>query len=738
MGQTRGPVFVLALVGALALGTGIAYWLDRMERRDSRAESPTEEDAQAAATRRTASAARGSHRDERRSPQALVTEEARSAATEPATGKLTGRVLDASGQPLAGARIVLSLAEARGFEVLDPGAALASLPVAEGLSGQDGRFHLTLQRGVPVDVQVMLLGYVDEVRADAYAGQELELVLTPGVRLFGTLTRARDGVPVPGARVRAFRLGGPASLERETTSRADGSYELFLPFREDARLEVVPEELLATDWLELELGPGDAGRKDDACRKDVVLQDGMLLTGRVTAADTGRALPDAVVGEGWWFRRAVTCDARGEYQLRGFGAPGVREVAARASGHATAHKTAAQADPEGVVRLDFALEPARAVHGRVVDENGAPLAGAYVAAVASEFDQAGQHTDWVSTHTDEQGCYRLGELSRALGHALLITRRGYGTQVHDFPESEFDAPELELADIVLRRPALLAGRVEDPHGAALADVELELSGWNHDRYRFTRTPTARARGYVDRRSVRSDSVGRFWFGDLSAGRYRLVTRVVGRPESAPLELELVTGEQREDVVLRLDAGGVVHGHVQDEGGRPLAGVYVSAQGELLRDPAARPAGHVHVRTGADGRFELAGLPEGEYTIRAYPLDGASPGAGEPWLPATVEHVATGAPPIRIELRRGASIRGRVLDARGAPLFGYVVAAVAKERAEEYSQTDGEGRFSLSVPRDSRWTLEVRGAPLHADFHRVFLRREGVPAGSQDLELRLDP
>ena len=81
--------------------------------------------------------------------------------------------------------------------------------------------------------------------------------------------------------------------------------------------------------------------------------------------------------------------------------------------------------------------------------------------------------------------------------------------MHDFPESERETPELVLADIVLRRPALLAGRIEDPAGLALAGVEVELEGWNHDRYRSTQSETAHARFYVDRRAVHSDARGRF-------------------------------------------------------------------------------------------------------------------------------------------------------------------------------------------------------------------------------------
>jgi protocatechuate 3,4-dioxygenase beta subunit len=386
-----------------------------------------------------------------------------------------------------------------------------------------------------------------------------------------------------------------------------------------------------------------------------------------------------------------------------------------------------------VVRLDFALARGRGVQGRVIDESDRPVAGAYVAAVASEFGDDGQRTDWISARTGADGRYRLDGLTRELGHALFVACHGYGTQVHDFPEEEFVIDDLVLADVVLHRPALLAGRVELA-GAPPADVEVELRGWNHDRYRFATRATQHGRFYVDTRSMRTDGRGRFWFADLAAGRYQLVARVPGRPESAPLELELVTGERREDVVLHLEAGGTLHGVVQDERGGPLAGVYVSARAERLADPAAPAPGHVHAVTRADGGFEIAGLPDGEYALHAYPLETPPASPDEPWLPASVEHVATGAQPVVIELARGASIRGRVLDAAGAPLAGHALAATSGT-AEEYTHTDAEGRFALTVPKGSRWTLEVRGPPQGAAFEEVLLRRADVAPG--EVELRLE-
>src|SRR5436190_6507594 len=106
--------------------------------------------------------------------------------------------------------------------------------------------------------------------------------------------------------------------------------------------------------------------------------------------------------------------------------------------------------------------------------------------------------------------------------------------------------ELELPDIVLRAAGLIAGRVEDASGKGIARVEIELGGWNSDRARFTldKRPLERGQFYVDTRSTRSDAQGHFWFGDVGAGSYRLVTRAEGRPESAPIQIELAPAERR--------------------------------------------------------------------------------------------------------------------------------------------------------------------------------------------------
>jgi len=737
MAKTRGPLFVLALCAALGLGALAALLLEGGPR--ERTEPAADETPPAREPVPAVPAVEGA---EAPAPEDAPVERERvadAAAAAPAQGtaregELRGRVVDGRGTPLPGARVELARGVAPDYDVLDLGATRAPAALAHALADEAGAFRFPLALGEPVDVHAALEGYSDALATDAYAGQELELVLAAGALVYGTVTRASDGAPVEGARVRVFQLGGRSALTSETSTRADGGYELTSPVREDATLEVVPVDLQCSDWIALEIGP------DDRCRRDVVLLDGLVVAGTVRDAATGTPIADAEVGEGWWYRRTARSDARGEFRLPGFGDPGVPELYARAHGYGEGKVDHFPAPVEGVMRVDFALTPARSARGRLVDEGGRPVADAYVAAVASEFGPGGQRTDWRAARSDAEGRFRIEDLARDLGHALLVTKAGFATLALDFPKEEFEAAELELGDIVLRAPALLAGRVVTPDGSGVAGVRVELVGWNADRFRLSQDEAhPRGQFYVDTRSATSDALGRFWFAGVAGGSYRISTHVEGRVEGAGEPLEVRPGARRDEIVLVLDTGGLIRGQVLGDAGEPLAGVFVSARVERLRDPAAAAqAGHVSQETEADGLFELSGLPEGEYSVHAYPLQTPVADASAPWLASEVEHVATGSQPITIALARGASIRGRLVDAHGAPLFGYVVAAAGGGTLSgEFSTTDAEGRFALTVTRASSWTVEVRGSPQGNDFQTVYLRKEGVPAGTQDLVLALE-
>jgi hypothetical protein len=159
----------------------------------------------------------------------------------------------------------------------------------------------------------------------------------------------------------------------------------------------------------------------------------------------------------------------------------------------------------------------------------------------------------------------------------------------------------------------------------------------------------------------------------------------------------------------------IRGIVTDGKGAPQAGVYVAAQAG--KDKAS-------MKTGPDGRFELAGLPEGARalvrTFRSGLVDDIR------------RDVVAGAADLRLVVKPGLAVSGRALDAAGRPLADTAVRVELIEdgKRSAYARTDDEGRFEL--------------AGLVPGRYRAFLAPEGkgyvecgeLAAGESGVELRI--
>jgi protocatechuate 3,4-dioxygenase beta subunit len=182
-------------------------------------------------------------------------------------------------------------------------------------------------------------------------------------------------------------------------------------------------------------------------------------------------------------------------------------------------------------------------------------------------------------------------------------------------------------------------------------------------------------GVVPARATSTDATGAFVFHGLGAGRYTL------RASSGPLVSPSVEGladglpdagaggpdaGAAASLRLELGLGVVVTGNVADDRGLPMPAVEVSAslaaqESDVLPELAA---------TGADGRFSLGPLAPG--TVR---LAARAPGYLLRDTPTVSLVAGQPAPATRLELVRGASVSGRVADARGAAVAGAEVRCV---------------------------------------------------------------
>jgi hypothetical protein len=212
--------------------------------------------------------------------------------------------------------------------------------------------------------------------------------------------------------------------------------------------------------------------------------------------------------------------------------------------------------------------------------------------------------------------------------------------------------------------ATLRGRVVSANGRALAEVTLRLLTGD------------KVQGSVQEGKTGSD--GAFSLTGVRAGRYLLRGELPGF-SNAGVPVSLAAGETVA-TVLRLEPVQLLEGLVQDAQGRPLA------QAALFAWPVGgKQVGVVEGISGADGRFALAGLTPGPWTLMV-----ESPGFGT----LRLERVDVPAQPLVLKLEGEArTLGGMVVAPDGSPVAQARVLlggpAVASPRE---AWTDAKGLF----------------------------------------------
>ncbi|MGE0869484.1 MAG: carboxypeptidase regulatory-like domain-containing protein [Kofleriaceae bacterium] len=149
--------------------------------------------------------------------------------------------------------------------------------------------------------------------------------------------------------------------------------------------------------------------------------------------------------------------------------------------------------------------------------------------------------------------------------------------------------------------------------------------------------------------------------------------------------------------ITLHKGFAVSGRVIDETGKPIANVSVSSRSGLW---GFNDAADDDVTTAADGRFAIAALAPGSYTLTA--VDGEHAPARS--APVTVgDRAVTG---IEITMQDGGVVAGTVIDAAGQPA---AFATVRVARAADDGQA-GWGVDARQATTDQRGAFELRGLP----------------------------
>lgn len=465
--------------------------------------------------------------------------------------KPIGRVVDAAGRPLAGARLSLRA----------PGAELAATSDAGG----DFSFPPTPAGDYRIVVQKP--GYValrDRVRF-LPGGPRLWVELLEGARVSG-IVLSPEGAPVADARVEALAPDVDAAR-----SDAEGRFQLSGIPPGGIRVRAQAEGYGA-GVADLSLVPGQAASQD------VVLVPPTAVSGQVSDGG-GSPLADAVVWvTGPADERQGRSDAEGKFRVEGLGM-GPFLVSATKAGFRPDQRD--RIGPEGVVQLF--LEEVVPLRGRVRSLEGNPVHAVLVApAEAPEQAQLFEGSSFailVGGETREV-IVRARAGAAHHGHGPSFLSPLYVSVPPGGGEVEVDLPPGEEA----------LGVTLDAGGRPLPGVAFYFG---HQREDLLGGESGRL--YL---LGISEDEGEFELAGLPPEGIRVT---LTHPEHGPLVTQLRPGEGQS---FRLPPGAVLSGQVFGGDGRPEEGVPLVIAGPVLR----------RTTSDAEGRYRAQGLAAGRYRV----------------------------------------------------------------------------------------------------------------------------
>lgn len=487
---------------------------------------------------------------------------------------LEGRVVEqASGGPVAGARVEVSLTEGRG----DAG---------QALTDAEGRFTVRGLAPGSYDARVEAQGYSPTLRRG--------LTVTPGERfpVEFVLTRTgavegqvRDGAgqPVVDARVTGVGRWSDGTEAAPVQARTDATGHYRLEGLATGRLYLTARREGSTVGVRQVVDVPEGG----AARADFTLEGTGTVEGVVRTRGT---LPDEAL--------EVTALGQG---TPGSGVPEVGRVAVGAAGRfrlvlppgrytllltardriAPGEDTQVRVEEGRTAQVELAWEEERDTseyRGAVLEPDGTPSPGALVTLTAAE----GRQYPLMMEPADEEGRFsiRLLPAQGASARRVVVSARNGGRS----SEAMAVKPGQEVV-VRLRPAASLRGRVvrdgEPVRGFTLA-LLLQKGYSSQGPWEFPGE--------------------RFELRDVPAEPVRLVARTAGG-ESGEVRVSPGMGAALEvDIPLRATA--TVRGRVVDAATKaPISEAFVFIEGEPSVAPEDGP--------GADGRFSLAGVRAGE-------------------------------------------------------------------------------------------------------------------------------
>ena len=298
--------------------------------------------------------------------------------------------------------------------------------------------------------------------------------------------------------------------------------------------------------------------------------------------------------------------------------------------------------PEGIDLGEQVLEPGVTLQGRVVDERGHGVADAEVIPDPYGMGFIGPG----GTRSDAQGFFVLADQPRV--GELQLSARGEGFA--SVTAQLVKLPPQGLVEVKVRRTRSLDGRVlARESGEPVAGARIGASR----RVERGVGGVMRMSSAMQVAEAESDEAGRFRLDGLAPTE--LTVYVEGRGfRSRSIEVDLGSDSAPRELTVVVERGLAIRGSVTDATGAPFAGAGISAMPAEGGGGSTASFAPDTVRTGPDGRFEIAGLAVGRWQLTAEADGGLR----------AQEVVEAGADDVELRLAGGGAVRGRVTTPGG--------------------------------------------------------------------------
>jgi protocatechuate 3,4-dioxygenase beta subunit len=602
---------------------------------------------------------------------------------------ISGRITDATGQPVAGASI-------SGLWI-DADARLSR----EARSGADGRYRLSGLSEQPIrNLSVRAAGYADASREGATPGDTaVDFTLEKTGSVAGRV-QLRGGAVPAAFRVQAF---AEAKEKQERpgfrmviTNRPDEDQIFTDPsgnFRVDG---VEPGIVTVTAKADGKAPARKTGLKvvsDQVTEAGtIVLDDGRALRGRVVASKDDAPIPGATVSvslpQGFMMgpgrdNSAVMAISGldGRFEIAGLEARTYSVDASQPDYSPNTGRVEIGADAD---TDDFIIKLSRggAITGLVRDAQKVPLTN--VGVLLTKIPMGGG-PQTVSTGPD--GRYAFEKI--APGEYMVIrapTGGGPLMLIGGMKQVVVREGETTTYDLDESAKISLTGRVLKG-GQPVANAMLFFS--------------AKDGGGMpsDLRQSRSDADGRYQVGLDAAGAYAVVVNAGGAfMGGGQMAVPVQVPDQPNPVVdITMKAAGIA-GRVANLEGKPVSGAVVT----VTQNGAAATGGHgrgIQDQSDPDGSFLVEGLEPGTYGITV-----AAAGYRSAEVPPVTIVNDNDVPSVDVRLTPGRTVRGRVVDVNGNGIAGAMVmtapsGTLPAGRDAMPASSDVNGAFVVTAPAD---------------------------------------